>query len=77
MGQTVLWEINIDSRQEGSLQNTFTLYVGTFPDSPVKTPQLESSLSSSNRCCVLSKQQLQEIRTPDCVLMIPPEEQKH
>lgn len=61
-------------RQTGG--NTRTLFVGTFSDSPAKAPQLESPRSSSNRCGVLSGQQLWEIRIPDCVLIIPPEEQK-
>lgn len=52
------------------------MFVGSLTDSPAKAPQLESPLSPSNRRCVLSKQQLPEIRIPDCVLMIPPEEEK-
>lgn len=68
---SALWQESIDGRQEGSLQNT-----RTATDPPAKAPQLESPLSSSNGCGVLSKQQPQEIRIPDCVLMIPPEEQK-
>lgn len=68
---SALWQESIDGRQKGSLQNT-----RTATDPPAKAPQLESPPSSSNGCGVLSKQQPQEIRIPDCVLMIPPEEQK-